>query len=847
MFKDFQKYEDFEPAGLELPKINPTEKDLEELGLSAGLSSVELLRELTKRGIKERGVNKLPNKKEYYDRAKHEIDTFEELGFVDYILLNWDVIDYAKRNKMIVGAGRGSAAGSLVLYLLGVTDKDPIPHDLFFERFVSKNRAKKIVDKNGKEFIVGSLAPDVDTDVSNDDRPNLIKYIEEKHKGRTSKILTFNTFSSKLCITDVAKFFCGLSEEEATKISDTIPKEHGKVLSLTKAYDESERFKAWCDSNPKAYRYALLMEDLNKNTGVHPSGIAICSQDIADVIPLQLTKDGDLISGYDMNDVADLMVKFDILGLRTLSIASRTCDKIGKKLSEIDENDPFIYECLQNFNHPCGLFQISADTNFQVTKDVKPNDLGELADVVALARPAALQFVADYMAQKNTFVPLEMHEELDKILERSKNVILYQEQLMNISHRVFGLSLDDAETLRRIVGKKKVDEMPAWKDKIFEAAEKSGLSEELAEYFWNALDASANYSFNLSHAICYATLAAKTVWLKYKHPKEFFASILEVSEYEQDPLEVVAEVNRELGDFGIKLLPPSLETSSMNFSIEGDDIRYGLKSIKGISEKSRKRLEQFVDLDAQNKYDVFAFAKQSKINIGVLSSMIHAGALGLDNRSRKALEAQAYNILTDREKRQFYKLGEKYNYDLLQSISDCVKDEIRGDDNKLVMKGSRFETFKRHFEPYKKLYLENKKRGMLSTWWFERNLLGYSPTCNLIDCFNDAEDLTLLKEAKEEKLENFRMVGQVDNFDIRLDSNGVRYMIMEVSDDSEKERCLFGDWRNEALSRFLEEATISKGDIVIMRGGYARGRTALFVNNLNLLDSKVYLKIKDLK
>lgn len=845
MFKDFVKYEDFEPAGLELPKIKLTDKDLESLGLPKDISSVELLKELTKRGIKRRGIDKLSNKTEYYDRAKYEIDVFEELGFVDYILLNWEVIDYAKCNDFVVGSGRGSAAGSLVLYLLGVTDKDPIPHDLFFERFVSKNRAKKIVDKNGKEFIVGSLAPDVDTDISNDNRGDVIKYIEEKHEGRTSKILTFNTFSSKLCIKEAAKFFAGVSDEEANKVSDMIPKEHGNLFSLKRSYEEVERFKDWCDSNPKVYKYALLIEDLNKNTGVHPSGIAICSTNITDVIPLQKTKDGDLISGYDMNDVADLMVKFDILGLRTLSIASRACEKIGIKLEDVDENDPFIYECLQDFNYPCGLFQISADTNFQVTKDVKPNNLGELADVVALARPAALQFVSDYVNQKDNFIPLEMDQELDKILSKSKNVILFQEQLMNISNRVFGMSLDDAETLRRIVGKKKVDEMPSWKAKVFQAAEKKGLNKDLAEYFWNALEASANYSFNLSHAVCYATLAAKTVWLKYKHPKEFFTSILEVSEFEQDPLEVVAEVNRELDDFGIKLLPPSLETSSMNFTIEGDNIRYGLKSIKGISQKSRDRLEDFVDLEPQNKYDVFAYAKQCSINIGVLSSMIYAGALGLDNRSRKALEAQAYNILTDREKRQFYKLGEKYNYDLLQSISDCVIDEIRGDDNKVVMKSSRFETFKRKFEPYKTLYLENKKRGKLSTWWFERNLLGYSPTSNLINCFNDAQDLTLLKQAKEDRLEKFRMVGQVDDFDIRLDSNGIRYMTLEVSDDSDKAKCLFGDWRGEGLSRFLEGNTINKGDIIIMRGGYSRG--TLWVNNLNLLDSKVYLKIKELK
>lgn len=845
MFEDFKKYEEFEPAGLELPKITLDKKLLSNLNLSEGCSSLEVLKSLARKGIKEKEIDKLPNKKEYYDRAKYEIDTFEELGFVDYVLLNWEVVSYAKGSNFAVGDGRGSAPSSLILYLLGITNKDPIPSSLFFERFVSKNRAKKIVDKNGKEFIVGSLAPDVDTDVSNDDREDVVKFIEEKHEGRTSKILTFNTFSSKLCIKECAKFFGKVSDEESNKISDLIPKQHGIVLPLKKAYEESSSFKDWCDHNKDIYERALLVEDLNKNTGVHPSGIAICSQKIDDVIPLQKSKDDKIISGYDMNDVADLMVKFDILGLRTLSIANKACQKIGISLDDIDEEDPFIYDCLQNFEHPCGLFQISADTNAEVTKRVKPSNLSELSDVVALARPAALQFVDDYIGQKEEERALNLHPELDKILARSKNVILYQEQLMQIANKVFGLSLDDAETLRRIVGKKKVDEMPVWEVKIFRAAEERGLSRDLAQYYWNALDASANYSFNASHSLCYATLAAKTVWLKYKYPKEFFTSILEVSEYEQDPLEVIAEVNRELPYFNISLLPPSLEKSSMDFLIEEDNIRYSLKSIKGVSERTKKCLENFVKLNPQNKYDVFAFAKECSINIGVLSSMIYAGALGQENRSRKALEAQAFNILTDREKRQFYRLGEKYNYDLLESISDCVKRGVIGDDNKLVMKESRFETFKNKFEPYKKLYQENRKRGTLSTWWFEKNLLGYSPSHNLIDCFNETEDLQTIKRVKNDQPSSWRLVGQIDNFFVKLDRNNNRYMNLTVSDDTDKVNLLFGDWRGDKLSRFLEENKPSKGDIVVVRGEYSNG--TFFVSHLNLLDSKVYLKIKEMK
>lgn len=844
-FDSFETYEDFEPAGLELPKIELEKKTLKKLGLEKKADSLEVLKALSRKGIKDRGIDKLSNKKEYYDRAKYEIDIFDELGFVDYILLNWDVVDFAKNSGIAVGDGRGSAAGSLILYLLGVTNKDPLPHDLFFERFVSKNRAKKTFDKKGKEFLVGSLAPDVDTDISHEDRFKVIDYIEEKHKGKTAKILTFNTFSSKLCIKECAKFFSNASEEEANKVSDMIPKEHGKVVSLKRAYDEVPRFEDWCNSNKKAYECALLLENLNKNCGVHPSGIAICSQEISDVCPLQLTKDGELISSYEMNDVADLMVKFDILGLRTLSIANKVCKKIGISLDDVDDEDPFIYEMLQDFNHPCGLFQISADINADVTKKVKPSNLAELADVVALARPAALQFVDDYISQKQNESPLGLHPELDKILARSKNVILYQEQLMQIANKVFKLSLDDAETLRRIVGKKKTNEMPAWRSKIFQAANENGLNEDLAQYYWNALEASANYSFNASHAVCYASLAAKTVWLKYKHPKEFFTSILEVAEDEPDPLEAIAEVSREISDFGVRLLPPSLESSAMNFTIEGDDIRYGLQSIKGVSERTKKCLEEFVKLDPKNKYEVFACAKQCKINIGVLSSMIYAGALGLKERPKKALEAQAYNLLTDREKRQFYKLGERHNFDLLNSISKSVFEKIIGDDNKLVMKESRFETFKRKFQDYKTLYQENQKRGNLSTWWFETNLLGYSPSLSLVDCFKEKRDLKTLKDISIEQPRSWRAVARIDDFTIRLDRNDRKYMAATVSDDSGTAKILFGDWRGDAFSRFLENGEPNKGDIAVIRAEISDGTN--FVSTMSVLDSKVYLKTKELK
>ena len=840
MFEDFKPYDDCEPAGLELPKIEVEAKVLDKLGLDNSASSFDVMRGLALEGAKERGIENLPNKQEYYDRVKTELQIFEELGFTDYILLNWDVINFARKNKVPIGDGRGSAAGSLVLYLLRVTNIDQIKYGLYFERFVSPSRAKKITDKHGKTFLVGALAPDVDTDIAHSHRPLVIDYIEEKHKGRTSKILTYNTFSSKLCIREAAKYFGEVDEEEANRISDMVPKEHGKVLSLERAYEESDKFKEWVDENRKIFDHALVIENLHKNNGVHPSGIAICSQDIRKVMPLQLTKDGSLVSGYDMDDVADLMVKFDILGLRTLSIAYLACEKIGVDFDDIDPEDPFIYQQLQDYKHPAGLFQISAHTNCEVAQAIKPLNLFELYDVVALARPAALQFVSDYKKQKVTPEKLGMNDALDDILATTKNVMLYQEQVMRSCHEVFGMSLDDAENLRRAIGKKKVDEIPKWQGKIFDAADAAGIHHEVPNYFWNVVENSAAYQFNLSHSICYASLAAKTVWLKYKHTSEFFCSILEIAEHEQEPLEVVAEVTRELHDFGINLLPPQLDKSEMDFTIEDGNIRYGLKSIKGISTSTQDALGDFVKTKRDNKFDVFRSAKQCGINIGVLSSLIYAGALGSDFRLLTALEAQTFNILTDREKMNFEAFGKEFNYKLLDVIAKTRHRIGKGDVTKQIMADKRFENvFKRDYTKYKELYEANKKFEKLAIWWFEKKLLGYAYTYKLRECFDGQLDPISAVGGSN----SWRVIGHVDDFFIKKSVKGNRYIRFTISDEETQKTMMFCDSpRAQKFSDWEEESGgMSKSDIVIVRGNDE------WVNSIDIMGERVYLKVRDLK
>ena len=739
--KDFKTYDDCVPPGVRLPKIDIEERHYRSLGVSNDITNYDFLRKLCLKGVQDKNIDKFKNKDEYYKRTKSELDTLRDLGFIDYILLNWDILNYCHENDIPTGPGRGSAAGSLVLYLIGVTNVDPVKYSLFFERFVSKSRAKKTI-KDGITYLDGSLLADVDNDIAYERRAEVIGYIEKKHPSRTAKILTLNTLSGKLCIKECGKIVGEFTEQEVNEVSDMIPKKFGVVVPLTEALSESEKFSEWAIKNPEVFNIALKIQGLNKNTGVHPSGIAISYDTLTDICPIQTTNDGALVTGYDMNWVSELMVKFDILGLRTLSVIYDVCESLDIDIYDVDLTDRDVYTPLSSLRCPHGIFQLESDTNYKVCKKINPRNLEELSAVIAIGRPGALDFLDSYAKYSETGESQTIHEFYDEVLGYTGGIPLYQEQLMQMAVKV-GFTLDESEQLRRIVGKKKIDQMPAWRQKIEDKISKNNLDPEIGEVLWKVAEDSANYSFNKSHALAYATLSAWTTYLKFNHPQQFFVSLLKMTRYEPSPQEEISRICQELPRFNIKLLSPDLAKSKMTFSIEGDDIRFGLNSIKGVSEKSLQALRDFRDTETPTKYDIFLSAKQAGLNIGILSSLIQAGALSSkgENRSLMVLEAQAFNLLTEREKRNFITLGEKYDYKLLNAIADAKKGDLVGDDGRALMKESRFNTFKKKYDPYKSIYDKNKKYEKFANWYFETQLLGYSYSTRLNKVFPDQTEM----------------------------------------------------------------------------------------------------------
>ena len=832
--------------GVRLPDFNVEPRLKKEYGLGEDATNYDFLLQVCRKNFKNFSISKEDYSK-YGDRVKYELATIKELGFVDYILLVWTVINYCKEADIAVGLGRGSAAGSLVLYLLGVTQVDPIKYDLFFERFISKIRAKKqVVD--GITYLDGSLMCDVDIDICYYNRHRVIKFLEELFEGRTSKILTLTTLSGKLLIKECGKIVEEKPETEMNEVSSLIPKVFGQVQDLKTAYEEQEEFKAWCDDNPRAYNTALKLRNLIKNKSVHASGMMLSYSPIMESCPTELTSDKERVSTYDMNWASIFNVKLDLLGLRSVSIVDRVCKLVGIAVSDINFNEEFIYQQLQDLENPHGIFQIEADTNFKVCKKVKPKNLEQLSGVLALARPGALEFVDQYANYSNNDVYEPIHPFFDEVLSSSGGVALYQEQLMKMSHKI-GFTLDEAEVLRRIVGKKKIEEVKKWKQKIADKIKENKLDPEIGDILWRVLENSANYSFNKSHSMCYAALAASTVYLKFKYPKEFFLALLEMTKYEPAPLEEVSKIQKELHHFNITLLGPHIIKSENDFSIEGDNIRFGLSSIKGISEKTFSKIKNF-NSEKSNKFEVFHGAKEAGLSIGALSALIQAGALEdnlTSSRSRMVLEAQLWNILTPKEKSLCYDYGEKFDYDLLKTVKFLTQE--KNENGKLLLKEKRFETIKKNYEPYLDIYRQNNKSEGFANWFYETKLLGYSYNKTLKDIF--CEKIKGLKSTEEVKTaysnQEVRIVGRVESAStwIARNEKKTRTYKIVLSDELGFINILaFNDKIDLIKSHNLDKLP-QEGDIVIIKGN--KKQDCLFADTIATQTLRIFTKLSEVK
>ena len=851
-FKNF----DLDLHGVRLPKFNIEPKYIKQFDLKENISTYNFLRDICLKRFAELGLDKSDKKNVYIDRIKYELSVLKELDFTEYILLVWKVVAFCRESDIPLGLGRGSAAGSMVLYFLQITQIDPVKYDLFFERFVSKARAKKKV-VNGITYLDGSLMCDVDVDVCYYRRQDVLTYLKEEFSGNTSKILTLNTLSGKLVMKECGKVAGGKEESEMNGVTGLIPKVFGQVKDIAETYEEVPQFKEWCDKNPKVYKIALKIRGLIKNKGVHPSAILLSHSKLIESCPCELDSGKEPVSSYDMDWSSLFNVKLDVLGLRTVSVVDACCKilkrtkNIDIKPDEIDLDDPFIYQNLFELKQRHGIFQVEADANYEVCRKVKPKNLEELSAVLALARPGAMQFVDQFANYTNNDTYEPIHPFFDDILKTTGGVCLYQEQMMKMANKI-GFTLDEAEILRRIVGKKKVKEVRKWKKKIKDKVKENNIDKEVGNILWQVLEDSANYSFNKSHSISYASLAAITVFLKFKYPQEFFLALLQMTRFEPDPMTEISKVAMELPKFNIKLLGPHLIKSKMDFFIEANNIRFGLTSIKGIAEKSIKKLESFKDQYA-TKFEVFQGANEAGIGIGILSALIQAGALdGTFNKPRSYMvaEAQLWNLLTDREKRHAFEVGESKKYDLREVVSSMNK-EIKDEKGKQIIKDSRLDTIRRNFVPYREIYNKNKSNEDFANWYYENALLGYTHGKKLKEVHSDYSHLNNIEECLDESDGDVvTFIGTVQDTILTKSKKGTPYFKASIKDESGLcSAMLFTNKKRDSIKACRDSnggSLPAKGSIVIARGVRKDGDT-IFADLLKIQDQKIYMKLSEIK
>lgn len=571
----------------------------------------------------------------YRERLEFELQVIIEKGFPAYFLIVQDFINWAKGQGIPVGPGRGSAAGSLVAYALRITDLDPIRYKLFFERFLNVERAS---------------LPDIDVDFCYNRRDEVIKYVTKKYgSDHVAQIVAFGTMKAKGVIRDVARAL-DISLKDADRIAKLIPDD--LKMTLVKALEQEPELRALIDGEPRfreLYDASLRLEGLTRHSSIHAAGIVISQKPMVEYLPLHRGKNGEMVTQFDMKKVELVgLIKFDFLGLKTLTViddALKLIRKNGKPapvLEKLPLDDPQTFELLGR-GETDGVFQLESDGMRRVLKALKPSCFEDIIALLALYRPGPLEsgMVDDFIGRKHGLRAVEYEYPelapiLHPILEDTYGVILYQEQVMKIASDLARYSLGEGDNLRRAMGKKDPAEMARQRVRFLDGAKANGISQDAAEYIFDLMEKFAGYGFNKSHSAAYAVISYQTAYVKAHYPAEFMAAIItsEVSNSDK----ILAHVSA-CRDMGIEVLPPDVNRSFNEFTVEGQAIRYGLSGIKGVGEGAVESIVEEREKDGPfgSLLDFCQRVNLRKVNKKVLESLVKSGAMDGFGCSRRAL------------------------------------------------------------------------------------------------------------------------------------------------------------------------------------------------------------------
>ncbi|MDD4775023.1 MAG: DNA polymerase III subunit alpha [Syntrophomonas sp.] len=570
------------------------------------------------------------------ERLTYELQMINEMGFAEYFLIVQDLVDWAKNNDVPVGPGRGSAAGSLVSYVLGITTIDPLKYDLLFERFLNPERVSM---------------PDIDIDFCFEKRDRVIQYIVERYgMDKVAQIITFGTMAARAAIRDVGRAL-DIPYGNVDRIAKMVPAELG--VTIERALDISPELGAAYQDDYDTRRLidlARAIEGMPRHASVHAAGVVIGRESLSSLLPLQKTSDDHIITQFAKETVEDIgLLKMDILGLRTLTVLARAVDIIGKTrsikvdLDNLPLDDEQVFRLLQE-GDTIGVFQLESDGLRRILRDMQPNRFEDLIAVIALYRPGPLGsgMVEDFINRKQGRQKVEyMHPTLESILEETYGVILYQEQVMRVASDLANFSMGEADVLRRAMGKKKASEINAMRAKFIQGAAGNNIDGELSGHLFDIMESFAGYGFNKSHSAAYALISYQTAYLKAYYPVEYMCAFLSsVIEHQDRVVFYIKECRKR----GIPILPPDVNESFENFTVSGSAIRFGLGAIKNVGINA---VTAIVQARRQGRFQsFFDFCRRvdlTQINKRMLENLIYAGCFDSLGKTRK----QVYSIMDE--------------------------------------------------------------------------------------------------------------------------------------------------------------------------------------------------------
>ena len=612
-------------------------------------SREDYLRQLCNKGLMERyGIDMsktefTDKEKVYIDRMNYELGIIAKMGFTSYYLVVWDFLNWGHEHKVPLGPGRGSGAGSIVAYLVHITDIDPIRYNLLFERFLNPDRVSP---------------PDFDIDLCERRRHLVIEYVREKYgEGNVVQIGTYGTLKAKAVVKDVARVL-GRPFEDGNRICRLIPAD--PKMTLAKARQDSPELNQMIENEPwvqELWKYAVKLEGMNRNMSMHAAGVIICDTRVSNVCPISKGADDEPTTQFPAHPDEELgLLKMDFLGLRNLTIIQDALDLIEKNTgvhlesSKIPEGDKKAYALLTR-GETIGVFQLESTGMQDLCRNFGVSRLEDIIALIALYRPGPLQFKDEFVGRKNGKIPVIYETpEIEPILKETYGIMLYQEQVMQVAQVFSGFSLGQADLLRRAMGKKKPEVMLAMFSKFEEGALAKGHTKEVVKTLWDNIVKFAGYGFNKSHSAAYGLLAYQTAYLKANYPAEFMAAILTS---ELGNAEKMIFFLKECHRMGIRILPPDVNICDAQFSVDGKDIRFGLAAISGIGESQVSTIMAAREKDGAFKsFDDFC-QRVEGVNRKMLEALIKSGAMdcfGLKRAQMMAMCEQAIGLAQQKQK-----------------------------------------------------------------------------------------------------------------------------------------------------------------------------------------------------